>query len=37
MVTIANNFLGSHILCETREEAITGQVSHIAGKIYFLE
>jgi hypothetical protein len=37
MVTIANSFLGSSILCETIEEAIRRQVSYIAGKIYFLE
>jgi hypothetical protein len=37
MVTIANNFLGSCILCESIEEVIRRQVSYIAGKIYSLE
>jgi hypothetical protein len=37
MVTIANSFLGSCILCETIAEAIRRQVLNIAGKIYFLE
>jgi hypothetical protein len=37
MVTIADSFLGSCILCEIIEEAIRRQVSNIARKIYFLE